>query len=876
MHTPKTTSRWRLIEARNLRDWSQQEVADRIGTTYVNISRWERGITKPGPYFRRKLCTLFGKSEEELDLVPTANGTNVDRSNVDEVVVDRVTADRATTRVAPTMDVFPPTAGVADTALFDPAIPLFSAVRLVGREDEFTRIKQRLSKVGGLSTVNGLPGVGKTALSIALAHDQEIREHFRDGVLWAGLGPHPNIAGLLSRWGTLLGVSPAEMPTLSSTSDWSKALRTAIGTSSMLLVIDDAWQVEEALSFKVGGPNCAHLVTTRFPNIAMHIAVDGATVLRELNEEASMTLLRLLAPGVVEREAKRATDLVHAVGGLPLALTLMGNYLRKEAYSGQSRRVSAALERLSDAEERLHITEPHGPVESHSSLTPETPLSLQSVLAVTDQRLHEQARAALYALSVFPAKPGSFSEQAALAVAGCTVDILDMLTDTGLLESSGSGRYTLHQTVADYARLHLQQDETVYHRLIAYAIDFIEVHKKDYELLELESSTILAALEAAYALGMRVELVRAVGAFAPFLLLRGLYSLAENHLKRAYDAAVALADPLGMTSVLLYLGEIAQKQGNYTQAETQYQEGLTFARQAGDSERISALLTNLGWVKLKRGEYALAEKYLQEGLDLARQIENLERISGLLEMLGSVAGNRGDYAQSEAFLQEGLVIARQVGDPEQICSILINLGVTEGEQGNHEQAEIYFQEGLVLARQIGHREWISALLSNLGDVVGEQGNYAQAEMYFQEGLQLARLIGHREWVSLLLLNLGLTTRKQGKYELAETYLQEGLVLSRQIGTPQMTANALYEYGNLYLDQRLIERSEAIFREMLTIIPEGGQDLIALAQFGLARTKAAQGNMQEVRRFGEASVIALEAMGHRKAKEVRDWLNSIVN
>ena len=80
MQLPKTTPqpRWRLAEARTKRKWSQQEVADLIGTTYVNISRWERGITRPNPYFRRKLCALFGKSEQELDLGTGVEGTTWD------------------------------------------------------------------------------------------------------------------------------------------------------------------------------------------------------------------------------------------------------------------------------------------------------------------------------------------------------------------------------------------------------------------------------------------------------------------------------------------------------------------------------------------------------------------------------------------------------------------------------------------------------------------------------------------------------------------------------------------------------------------------------------------------------------------------------
>src|SRR5947209_13128399 len=163
-----------------------------------------------------------------------------------------------------------------------------------------------------------------------------------------------------------------------------------------------------------------------------------------------MTLLRWLAPTVVDRESSKAHDLVHAVGGLPLALTLMGNYLSKQAYSGLSRRITEALQRLSDVEERLQISERQGSVEHHSSLPTEASLSLQSVITVTDQQLNEQAHAALYALSVFPPKPNSFSEEAALTVAACSVETLDNLIDAGLLESNSLDRYTLHQTIADY------------------------------------------------------------------------------------------------------------------------------------------------------------------------------------------------------------------------------------------------------------------------------------------------------------------------------------------------------------------------------------------------------------------------------------------
>ncbi len=859
MQTPEIPHqpRLRLTEARNERGLSQQELAERIGTTYVNVSRWERGITKPSPYFRRKLINLFGKTEEELDLLPTSSADQQEK-----------TSTRSAQKAADSTTAQP---------LYDPAIPLQPAIGLVGREHDLAQIKQRLTSGGSvaLTALNGLPGVGKTALSITLAHDPQIRAHFRDGILWAGLGPNSNMPGLLSRWGSLLGISSAQMATLSSNEAWAKAIRAAIADRAMLLVIDDAWELEEALTFKVGGPHCAHLVTTRFPSIASHMAFGGATMIEELSKEQSIELLALLAPQVVAREAQKVDDLVEAVGGLPLALTLMGNYLRKQAYSGPARRITAALERLSDAEVRLTLNEPHVPVESHPSLPVETSLSLQSIIAVTDQTLSASARATLYALAVFPPKPNTFSEDAALAVAACSLDDLDALTDAGLLESTGPARdrYTLHQVIADYARLHLTE-HTAHEHLIAYVTDYVEAHKKEYEMLELEGGNILAALETAHHLSKQAELVHATYAFAPFLILRGFYVQVEEYLKWAQEAAVALDDKYGITGALLYLGEVAQKQGNLAQAEAHFQDGLSLARQFGDNERLCNLLNDLGWVTLKRGELAQSEAYLQEGLTIARQLGDRERVYNILKILGSVAGSKGDYTQSEAYLQEGLALARQIGDREQMLLILINLGTTVGLQGDYAKAEEYFQEGLTLARQIGHREGISASLTNLGEAAEAQGNHMQAEKYFQEGLTLARQSGHREWISILLFDLGLVTRKQKNYAQAEAYLQESLQLAHQIGRPQIVANVLYEYGSLFLDQQQVDRAETVLQEMLTTIPEGSQELLALAHYGQARVAALQGNINAAFQLGESSAVVLETMGHHNAKEVRQWLASI--
>src|SRR5256885_15135136 len=50
-------------------NWRQLDLAEQLGTTVGTIKRWERGSQQPGPYYRVKLCALFGKSAEELGLL---------------------------------------------------------------------------------------------------------------------------------------------------------------------------------------------------------------------------------------------------------------------------------------------------------------------------------------------------------------------------------------------------------------------------------------------------------------------------------------------------------------------------------------------------------------------------------------------------------------------------------------------------------------------------------------------------------------------------------------------------------------------------------------------------------------------------------------
>jgi len=701
---------------------------------------------------------------------------------------------------------------------------------LVGRDELLRDLKPPL-QAGASLALHGLPGVGKTALAVALAHDRDMLGQFYDGVLWARLGRQPNVLAQLGAWGAAMGLSGEEMITLSNNEDRAEAIHATIGLRRMLLIADDAWQAEAALLFKLGGPNCARLLTTRLAAVAWDFADDQPTEVHELSEANGLRLLERLAPEVVEAEPEAASTLVQTVGGLPLALTLLGRYLQKAAYSGQPRRVHTALERLRQAEVRLGVAQPQPPLASHPSLPRGASISLQAAIAISDAALDEASRRALQALAVFPPKPSTFSEEAALAVSAAPPNTLDTLTDFGLLETSGVGRYTLHQTITDYVRVQ-STDPTADERLATYFVDYVKTHETEYDALDREMSNVLAAWQAAFNHGMSQALIQGANAFYAFMETRGLDAVAKVHLDRAEHAASTAGDAGDLVTTRLYLGEIAVHSGSYAQAETYFQGGLAQARELGHRERISALLLGLGTVAGSRGDYTRAEQFYQEGLALARELGDYKRISVLLQNLGAVAANRGDYTRAEQFYQEGLALARELGDYKRISDLLAHLGTVALRRGDYVQAEGCYQEGLSLAREMGHRATISFLLANLGTVALQRGEHVQAEMYLYEGLALARELGHRWFI----------------------------------------CGILSELGELHLTQQAWEAASAAFHEVQEMAQQtGGQEFVAGAAYGLARVAAAQDNTVEAHRQGRLSLAIFEAIGHSKVTEVRQWL-----
>lgn len=809
---------------RELRGWSQAKVAQEIGTTARTVYRWEHGQGVPYPYYRERLCLLFGKNAEELGLLPQ-----------DELQPAVEASPFSAPFAAPSLD-------EARPFLSDPLIPLplVAGRSLIGRDVLLAQLKHRLCSGESLTPIalHGLPGLGKTTLAVALASDPEVQRYYRDGILWAGLGIAPNVLGRLAYWGTQLGLSSTQVSNISSWDAWGMALRAAIGSRRMLLIIDDAWTAEEALAFQVGGPNCAHLITTRSPQIAFAVAGEETVQVPQLTETDGLALLAHFAPEIMTLETESAHALVRSVGALPLALTLMGKYLGSQFFTGQPRRLHAAIAQLHDTEQRLLLSVPTSFIERSPSLPPGIPRSLHAAIAVSDEQLSDEARSALQALSVFPAKPNSFPEAMALAVMGETAEMLDELSDAGLLENSGPGRYTLHQTISDYAS-RLLREPGVYKRWICFIVEYIR--QASYEQLDLEMHNIIAAFEAAHTYGYHRELIQAICELIPFLHARGLHVMAREYLLQAHTLARSLNDVCSIITISCLLGEVACVLGANALAEEHLQEGLALARKEGDQEQVARLLSTLANLTTFRGKPAQAKLYAQEGLALARPLGNAALIVDLLTWMAWACYEEQDYEQAALCCQEALPQARRINAREALCLLLAGLGWAATAMGSYDQAEAYYQEGMEISQQLQHRYCLCLHLTGQGWLAGKLGKYEEADVLTRKALIMARQVSAYEIIYRLLTSLGWLAEKREAYAEADTYYQEALVLARQHANekPRLLYIILSHIGKLRLKQRQFEEAATILRDTIKHIPDSEPDLIERARNILAQVALEQ-------------------------------------
>ncbi|HYM76872.1 MAG TPA: TIR domain-containing protein [Candidatus Dormibacteraeota bacterium] len=150
----------------------------------------------------------------------------------------------------------------------------------VPRPEELERLRSAVIGSAGdrhvaLTALQGMGGVGKTVLAMALCYDPVVQAAFPDGIVWTTIGRTPgSLVPQMQSVGTAFGDGPEHYPTLETSATRLKRL---LRKKAALLVLDDVWDRRHVEPFLTNEVRCRTLFTSRDPTIALNL---GATEVR--------------------------------------------------------------------------------------------------------------------------------------------------------------------------------------------------------------------------------------------------------------------------------------------------------------------------------------------------------------------------------------------------------------------------------------------------------------------------------------------------------------------------------------------------------------------------------------------------------------------
>ncbi|MBZ0275730.1 MAG: hypothetical protein K8I60_06280, partial [Anaerolineae bacterium] len=199
------------------------------------------------------------------------------------------------------------------------------------------------------AALRGAGGFGKTTLARAICHDQQVRDVFRDGILWVTLGENSGeqarVDQLLDLVTELTGGRPAV-----KTLDAAKAeFRQTLTERHVLLVVDDVWKKEHLEPFLTGGRHCARLVTTRYKD-----TLPDSAFQQNLDAMKIAEAVKLLGTKLPDGHTAELTALAGRLGEWPLLLRLVNGSLRQYLDIGDD--LTEALRRADEALTRKGLT----------------------------------------------------------------------------------------------------------------------------------------------------------------------------------------------------------------------------------------------------------------------------------------------------------------------------------------------------------------------------------------------------------------------------------------------------------------------------------------------------------------------------------------
>jgi DNA-binding SARP family transcriptional activator/tetratricopeptide (TPR) repeat protein len=694
-----------------------------------------------------------------------------------------------------------------------------------GREDLVDRltaeVREDLRTRSGIAVygLDGMAGVGKTALAVHVAH--RLTSQFPDGVLQVNLRAHDprrpalDVPAALTTLLDAVGTDAGQIDRAGSLDALAALWRRQTAGRRLLVVLDDVAGFEDISTLVPAGPDSAVLLTSRR---RLSDLSDGRQyTLEPLGHELALELLERISGRRAAAEAGAAAQVARRCGGLPLAVSVAAAYLRaRPAWT------------LADLAARL--APPSRPAPEDQVVGP-----VDVAISLSYKDLSTAHRALLRRVAALPGEQfGLHAAAAALDTESGRADReLDVLVDHHLVEETERHRYRLHAVVRAYA-LGLAAADPEIPDALGRSIDFYiaTAARAEYTLRPYRRAAQRAAgtrwndppfrdRDAADAwLTVEYPVLREIAAdedsrtplesrvclaliLAKHLDRRGLWREAASLLERTHQAASSASARLsGAVRAELETDTAAAyiRTGNFEQALALARCALERFTRQGDARGQADTLMEIGRVHRHAARLSEAVQTLQESASCyARAGDERGRIGADLQRAVVLfqLGRTEDAVRLAGRSQSG---AAALGDDALLGDALADLGEMHRLLADAPTALACFTRARDLARRVDDPHNLGILALNIGLVHRDAERWPEALDSFATARSVFQRIDDGYNEAITLLAVADLHRRRRRFDEAAEPMAAAEVLVRRLERTTLRLNALLARAQLLLDQ----------------------------------------------------------------------------
>ncbi|MER7211512.1 tetratricopeptide repeat protein [Streptosporangium sp. NPDC000239] len=712
--------------------------------------------------------------------------------------------------------------------------------------------------------IDGMAGVGKTALAVHLAH--RLTGDYPDGQLYLDLHGHDaqndamDPATALDRLLRDLGIPGKLVP---NGLDGRAAMwRAELARRKVLILLDNAARHDQISDLLPGRPGSLVVITSR-RRLAGLDDVHSLSLNVLPPEDGAVLLRRVAGPGRAFQE-EGVASVVRLCGHLPLAIQLVGSRLKNRAAWD----AADIAELLSRTRRRLPAIKA-----GNREITAAFELSFHAL----DERLKQ----AFWRLGLHPG--ADLTPESASALLDTSLaeaeEILDEFVDHHLIDEPRKGRYRFHDLIREYALLLSDREPEAsrtevlgrafdHYLLTADAADrllypyrardpievpgssprVVEFSDTDqaHSWLEAELNNLVLVAHHATSHGWAKHAALLAHVLSRHLDLWGHWTEGATLHERAMVTWHELDDRPGLACAMTDLSVARWQTGQYDEALHLATEALEIQRAAADQKAVSYLLDHIGLVHWRRSEFDVAFGYFNQALSLRRTIGDRHGQADSLNHIAFIHSHRGNHLWAAECLWEAFGMCQEDADLRGQQVTMNNIGDVEISLGHYDKALRHYQQAASFDPHMGPQSE-AIWLNNVANAYQGMGRYTDALEFYRKSFKGYQRIGDRGHEAGVLNDIGSCYMRMGRSREALIHHQKAANISIEISDHYQEIVSLRSIGTIYRSTKKHEIALRFFKKALDLTRSIGdihQEARILDEMGSALTRARETKQAE--------------------------------